>query len=106
LDAGSKTLEELIRSIDCGLLIDGTMGAWSGNPYSGIVTGTISMGLKIEKGEIVGRVKDCMYTINAFEHLRTHLIDCSAERQQAETDFGSASLFPYVLLNEVVISAK
>ena len=101
LDGGSKTLDELIRSIDYGLLIDGTMGAWSGNPYSGIVTGTISMGLKIEKGKIVGRVKDCMFTINAFEHFRKHLIDCSTEREQAYSN-----LFPYVTLDEVVISTK
>ena len=106
LAAGSKPLEELISSIDRGLLIDGTMGAWSGNPFSGIVSGTISMGLKIEKGKIVGRVKDCMYTINAFEHLRDHLVDCSTEREQAETMFGISCMFPYVMLDEVVISAK
>jgi len=104
LDAGNRTLEDIIRSIDCGLLIDGTMGAWSGNPYSGIVTGTISMGLKIEKGRITGRVKDCMFTINAFEHFKKHLIDFSVEREQPFS--GIPSLFPYVLLDEVVISAK
>ena len=101
LEAGSKPLEELISSIDYGILIDGTMGAWSGNPYSGIVTGTISMGLKIEKGKIVGRVKDCMFTINAFEHLRNNFVDCSKETEQAWTN-----LYPYVMLDEVVISAK
>ena len=105
MSPGTKTLEELISSIDYGLMIDGTMGAWSGNPYSGIVTGTISMGLLIEKGKIVGRVKDCMYTINAFEHLRNHLIDCSntAERSLGR---GFTAQFPYVLLDEVVISTK
>jgi len=104
LAAGNKPLEELIRSIDYGLLIGDTMGAWSGNPYSGIVTGTISMGLAIEKGQIVGRVKDCMFTINAFEHLRKHLIDCSAEMKP--NGFMSNNLFPYVMLDEVVISTK
>jgi PmbA protein len=106
IDAGSKKLEELIGSIDKGLLIDGTMGAWSGNPFGGIVSGTISMGLKIEKGKIVGRVKDCMFTINTFEHFLKHLIDCSAEREETNTMFGSAALFPYVMLDEVVVSAK
>jgi len=106
LDPGSKTLEELISSIDYGLLVDDTMGAWSGNPYGGIVSGTISMGLKIEKGKIVGRVKDCMFTINAFEHFKKHLIDCSTERKQAELDFFSAGLFPHILLDEVVVSTE
>ena len=103
---GTKSLEELIKSIDYGLLIDGTMGAWSGNPFSGIVTGTISMGLAIEKGKIVGRVKDCMYTINAFEHFRKHFIDCSLETETNRAGFFASSLFPHVLLDEVVISTK
>jgi PmbA protein len=106
LEAGSKTLDELIASIDYGLLIDGTMGAWSGNPYAGIVTGTISMGLKIEKGKIVGRVKDCMFTVNAFEHFNKHFAGCTAEREQARIMFGAVGLFPHVLLDEVVISTK
>ena len=106
LDAGSKPLEELIRSIDYGLLIDGTMGAWSGNPYSGIVTGTVSMGLLVEKGKIAGRVKDCMFTVNAFEHLRKHFVECSAERKQCGVRGGTTALFPYVMLDEVVISTK
>ena len=103
---GSKSLEELIKSIDKGLLIDGSMGAWSGNPYAGIVTGTISMGLKIEKGKIVGRVKDCMYTVNTFEHFKNNLVDCSIEREEVQTMFGAAARLPHILLSDVVISAK
>ena len=106
MDAGNKILNEMIKSIDCGMIIDGSMGAWSGNPYAGIVTGTISMGLKIVKGEIVGRVKDCMFTVNAFEHLAKHLIDCSAEREHEQLMRGAAVYLPYVMLDEVVISAK
>ena len=105
IDAGGKSLDELIKSIDYGMIIDGTMGAWSGNPYTGIVTGTISMGLKIENGKIAGRVKDSMFTINAFNHLRDHLIDCSTEREQLPQR-GAPGLFPYMLLDEVVISTK
>lgn len=101
LDPGEKTFDELIASIDYGLLIDGTMGSWSGNPYVGIVSGTISTGLRIEKGKIVGRVKDCMFTINAFEHFSKHLVGFSSE-----TRHGYRNVFPYVLLDEVVISAK
>ena len=101
LGTGSKSLQELISSIDYGLLIYDTMGAWSGNPYAGVVSGTVSLGLKIEKGQIIGRVKDCMFTINAFEHFARHLLDCS---DKAEAIFGN--LFPHVMLDEVVISTK
>ena len=106
IDPGTKTLDELIKSIDYGLLINDTMGAWSGNPFGGIVTGTISMGLKIEKGKVVGRVKDCMFTINAFDHFRKHMIDCTIEREQTQSMFFAAGYLPYVLLDEVVISTE
>jgi len=106
MDAGDKTFDELVKSIDYGMIVDGSMGAWSGNPYAGIVTGTISMGLKVVKGKIVGRVKDCMFTVNSFEHLAKHLIGFSKERETKQVMMGSAALLPYVLLDEVVISAK
>jgi PmbA protein len=101
LGTGSKSLQDLIAEIDYGMIIYGTMGAWSGNPYAGVVSGTVSMGLKIEKGKIVGRTKDCMFTINAFEHLKKHFIDCSNEAKDAD-----GNLFPYVMLDKVVISTN
>ena len=106
MDSGSKTLEELIKSIDYGLLIDGSMGAWSGNPFAGIVTGTISLGLKIEKGKIVGRVKDCMFTVSSFEMFKNHFIDCTKEKDETQIMFGASARLPYIALDEVVISAK
>jgi len=106
MDAGDKTFDEMVKSIEYGMIIDGSMGAWSGNPYAGIVTGTISMGLKVVKGEIVGRVKDCMFTVNAFEHLAKHFMACSAEQEHVQTMAGAPALLPYVMLDEVVISAK
>lgn len=104
INPGDKTFAEMVSSIDYGLLIDGTMGAWSGNPYAGIVTGTISMGLLIENGKIVGRVKDCMFTVKAFEHLKNHLVGFSAELEP--NGFMSYNLFPYMMLDQVVISTK
>ena len=101
LAEGEQELTALIRSIEQGLLIVDTMGAWSGNAYSGNVSGTISLGYKIEKGEIVGRVKDCMFSINAFDHFRHHLIGAT----RAVENLGGAT-FPHVALDEVVIAAK
>jgi len=106
MEPGNKTFDELVKSIDYGMIIDGSMGAWSGNPYAGIVTGTISMGLKIVNGKIIGRVKDCMFTVNAFVHLAKHLAGCSSEREYNQAMMGTPVLLPYVMLDEVVISAK
>ena len=105
LNPGTKSLNALIADIDYGMIVESSMGAWSGNPYGGIVSGTISLGFKIEKGKIAGRVKNCMYTVNAFEHFNKHLRDCSAERTTDGGMVGTACL-PHILLDEVVISTK
>ncbi len=101
LTPGQTPLAQLIGQIDKGLIVYGSMGAWAGNPYTGNVSGTISLGMKIEQGEIVGRVKDCMFSINSFRHFKDHIIGFSAESK----DLGEAT-YPYVALDEVVISTK
>jgi len=101
LSPGQTALADLIGRIDRGLIIYSSMGAWAGNPLTGNVSGTISMGLKIERGQIVGRVKDCMFSLNSFDHFRNRLIDCSRETKQ----IGQAT-YPYVALDEVVVSTK
>ncbi|MGE5653809.1 MAG: TldD/PmbA family protein, partial [Bacillota bacterium] len=44
LTPGTTPVAEMIKAIDMGLIIFGSMGAWTGNPYGGTVSGTISMG--------------------------------------------------------------
>lgn len=104
IDPGTTPLAEMIKSIDYGLLIEESMGAWSGNPYAGIVSGTIATGLLIENGQIKGRVKDCMFTINAFDHFKNHLLDISKEVESC--GFMSPNRFPYIALDQVVISSN
>lgn len=98
---GDKTLDELLKGIDRGLIIFGTMGAWTGNPYSGNVSGTVSLGLKVENGKIAGRVKNCMFSVNSFTHFKDHLIGFSKETKPS-----GGSNYPYVALDEVVITTK
>jgi len=107
LAPGDAPLTGLIAGIDRGLIIHGSMGAWAGNPYGGNVSGTISLGLSIEGGKIAGRVKNCMFSVNVFRHLRERLLALSAETKEMSgggSGQGGATL-PYVLLGDVVISS-
>lgn len=101
LSTGSESVTTTRKSIDRGLIVFDSMGAWAGNPYSGNVSGTISLGLLIENGEVVGRVKDCMFSINSFKHFKDHLIATSCETKE-----DGSSTYPYVTLDEVVISTQ
>ncbi|MBS3949480.1 MAG: TldD/PmbA family protein [Peptococcaceae bacterium] len=98
---GDASFEQMLASIDEGVLIDGTMGAWAGNPYGGQVSGNISLGYKIEKGKIVGRIKDCMFSVNVFTDLRDNLAALSHD-QLWRGNF----CFPYIQLNNINISTK
>lgn len=98
---GSVSFAEMLAGIDEGVLIDGTMGAWAGNPYGGQVSGNISLGYKIEKGQIVGRIKDCMFSVNVFTDLRDNLVALSREQMWRSNNY-----FPYIQLANVNISTK
>ncbi len=103
---GNKPYAELMASIDQGLIIDSLMGAWAGNPYAGEVSGNIALGFKVEKGMKVGRVKDCMFSVNAFKALRDKLLGLSRETSWTEIFGTGIAKLPYVLLDGVNISTK
>lgn len=70
LDPGTKTLPEMIASIDNGLIVYSLMGAHSGNILAGEYSVGVSSGLLIQNGKLVGRVKDCMLSGNVYESLQ------------------------------------
>ncbi len=66
---GTGTLEDMLADVHEGLLVDQTMGAWSGNLISGEFSANVHLGYRISHGRIVGRVKDTMVAGNIFQAL-------------------------------------
>lgn len=97
----TQPLEQLLGSVERGVIIHSLMGAWAGNPYSGQVNGNIDLGFLIEDGRITGRVKDCMVSVNVFEALRDQIGGASCEK-----DWGWNLFAPHILLNDIAINAK
>jgi PmbA protein len=98
---GEKSIEDIIKDIKEGLLIENLMGTFAGNLYSGEVSGNVAMGFKIENGEIVGRVKNTMISLNVFKALKDSLMEISKE---TEVTFGT--FYPYIVLSDVNVSVK
>jgi len=69
VEPGEASYEEMIQSVDKGLLVDGVMGLGQSNIINGDFSVNVSLGYKIERGEIVGRVKDAMLAGNAYDAL-------------------------------------
>jgi len=98
---GEKSINDIIKNVKEGIYVENLMGTFAGNLYSGEVSGNVSMGFKIENGEIVGRVKNTMISVNVFESLRNSLLDISSER---EVVFGT--VYPYIALSDINVSVK
>ena len=97
---GDKSFSQLLKSIDKGLLVAGVMGAHSGNILNGDFSVGLSPGLYVEKGEIVGHVKDAMVAGNIFSTLR-EVVDIEDSPHP-----GSGGTFPAILFDNVSVATK
>ena len=77
---GMRSLDEIIKDIDYGLLVDQTMGGLSTN-IDGNMSVNVDVGFLIEKGEIVGRVKDTMVNGNIYTALNNIVELSNASKQ-------------------------
>lgn len=100
INSGTKSLEQIIKNIDYGLLVDQTMGGLSSN-VSGEISVNVDLGFLIEKGEIVGRVKDTMVSGNVYSALSNVL-----ELSNTPKWYWSNIYSPDMLLGGLTITAK
>jgi len=100
IQTGEKPLSDLVRSMDRGIIVAGVMGAHSGNILNGDFSVGLSPGLYVEKGEIIGHVKDAMVAGNVFDVLK-ELIDIEDTQHP-----GPGGTFPAILLDHVSVATK
>jgi PmbA protein len=65
---GARSLDDLIHSLDHGLIVDQMLGGGAG--ISGEFSVNIDLGYRIRNGEVVGRVKDTMVAGNVYTALK------------------------------------
>jgi len=67
IDAGTDRYEDLLAGIERGLLVDDVLGGGQSNVLAGEFSVNVGLGFLVERGQIVGRVKDCMIAGNVLE---------------------------------------
>ncbi|MFP4056331.1 MAG: TldD/PmbA family protein [Candidatus Brocadiia bacterium] len=67
LEAGDQPFDDLLAGLDRGLLVDEVIGGGQSNVLAGEFSVNVGLGFLVEKGQRVGRVKDCMIAGNLFE---------------------------------------
>lgn len=100
IEPGTTSLKEMIAGIKEGILAYSLMGAHSGNVLNGDYSVGVSSGFLIRDGKIVGRVKDCLLSGNAYETLSN--IDAIGKKLQ---NLGSHKL-PDILCADVSVAGK
>lgn len=67
---GDVSLSQMIESTEEGVLVEHVMGLGQSNLINGDFSVNISLGYKIENGEIIGRVKNAMLSGNVYDALQ------------------------------------
>ncbi len=101
IEAGDTPFEEMVRDMKEGLVVEQLIGAEQGNILGGEFSGNVLLGYKVEKGEIVGRVKDTMVSGNIY-HALTEL---SAIGREAEW-VGSVIRTPALYCPTLAVASK
>jgi PmbA protein len=100
VETGEKSFWDLVRAIDRGVIVAGAMGGHSGNIQNGDFSIGLSPGLYVERGEIVGHVKDAMIAGNIFEVMK-EVVDLEDTAHPA-----SNGTFPSVLFEGVKVATR
>ena len=66
--------KDLLRAVGDGLLVEGVLGLGQGNIAAGDFSNNVAAAFRIEKGELVGRVKNTMIAGNSYRLLKENLV--------------------------------
>ena len=99
IEAGKTSIEDMIKGLKKGIVVENLVNAHSGNILSGDFSVGVCPAYYVENGEIVGRVKDTMISGNVWECLKD--IIAVGDKQIAT---GDGYWFPALLIDDLKIS--
>ena len=101
VDTGGTAYADMVGGIREGLLVEQLLGAGQGNVLGGEFGGNVLLGYRIEKGEVVGRVKDTIISGNVYDALN-RIVAIGNEAKWV----GGALLTPPICCEGVTVSSK
>jgi PmbA protein len=101
IQPGDTPLKDILAGIDEGIIVEELLGIGQGNIISGAFSNPLALAFKIEKGEIVGRVKDLSIAGNIYDLLK-EVAAVSKETQWVYSTFHA----PYILIPEMNVAGK
>ncbi|MDB9514471.1 metallopeptidase TldD-related protein [Kamptonema animale CS-326] len=98
---GNTPTSELIASMEEGLIVDQVLGAGQSNELAGEFSVNLDLGYKVEKGQIVGRVKNTMVAGSIFEAFK-NLADLGSEPEWV----GGGAYLPSMLFQQLGVASR
>lgn len=98
---GKTSKADLIASMDEGVIVDQVLGAGQSNQLAGEFSVNLDLGYKVEKGQIVGRVKNTMVAGSIFEAFK-NLVDLGDQPEWV----GGGSFLPSLLFQQLSVAAR
>jgi len=101
IQPGKTSLKDILAGMDNGIIVEDLLGIGQGNIISGAFSNPLALAFKVEKGEIVGRVKDLSIAGNIYDLLKN--VDAVSKETQWVY---STVCAPYILMPEMNVSGK
>jgi PmbA protein len=98
IQPGTKSLDELVATLDDGLIIDQMLGNGAG--ISGEFSVNVDLGYRVQKGQIVGRVKDTMVSGSVYTALK-NLIELGGD-----ADWNGSCYTPSVVVEGLSVTGR
>ncbi len=98
---GNTPTSDLIASMDEGIIVDQVLGAGQSNQLAGEFSVNLDLGYKVEKGQIVGRVKNTMVAGSIFEAFK-NLVDLGSDPQWV----GGSAYLPSLLFQQLGVASR
>jgi len=93
MSSGKSSLEDMMRSMDEGVIVYGVLGGGQSNLLAGDFALNIMLGFLVKKGEITGRLIDTMVSGNAYQAFGS-ISESSSDIKPAGSIFVPDVLFP------------
>ena len=105
---GEHSLTQIINMVPRCLILGGWIGGRSTNPVRGDIAGNASELYYVEHGEVVGRVKNTVISVNAFTALKDQLALIGRDQYWVPPSMLQAApgYLPPILLDSVDVAGK
>jgi PmbA protein len=98
IQPGFKSLENLIASLNQGIIVDQMLGG--GASISGDFSVNVDLGYRVERGQVVGRVKDTMVAGNVYTALK-NLVELGSD-----ADWNGSCYTPSLIVEGLSITGR